>query len=264
MKALAKTNRSCYAQDQQWNASSYETGHPRHHRGGSAARPRAGRRRGWVMSFGCSRGPSCLQLTCSPPQLLNSKKSSPGSQTSKNLISGARRCTKVHGGVLRSPGSPPLGGLCARFPTLQTRKPVKFWCSFGASFHPAGRLGRLALPGARPKGVTNRDKTRQNTTKRDIPGSGDSESLRSALAFFSKTVRCGAGFAPVPVRKLGAREFHFRSSEVTFGHSLWSSPRAWQGGCMTREQLSEPLRQSRISLKNPEKGRATKGRFVLE
>ena len=119
-------------------------------------------------------------------------------------ISGVQKCTEVHGGVLRSPGSPPLGGL-ARASQPWKLKSGEVLVQFRCSFHPAGRLGRLALPGTRLKPVTKRDKTRQNATNRAIPGSGNSESLRSALTFFCKTVRFGAGFRLVPVQKWCAK-----------------------------------------------------------
>jgi hypothetical protein len=139
----------------------------------------------------------------------------------QNLISGARRCTKVHGGVFRSPGSPPLGQ-----PAWPAR-PCK--TENRSSFQPPGRLSRLAHSRRAPK---TSDKTRQNIPKRAKPCFGNSESLRSAPALLYKTVRFWTGFGPVFVQNLDTERwrscrvthprFHFRSSEVISGH-LWSS-----------------------------------------
>ena len=68
-------------------------------------------------------------------------------------ISGARRCTKVHGGVLGSPGDPSLGWT-AWPPDPVKSKTGQVLVKFRSSFSPAGRLGRLPIPGARRAGVT--------------------------------------------------------------------------------------------------------------
>jgi hypothetical protein len=129
----------------------------------------------------------------------------------ENSISGARRCTKVHGGVLCSPGKPSLGR------PARSSRPWKLKSGGPPSVlrHPTS-----VLPGARPGPVTNRDKTRQKATNHDIPGFGDSESLRSALVFFSKTVRFWTGFGPVFVQIL---DTWTGISLSVIGSHVWSS-----------------------------------------
>jgi hypothetical protein len=91
-------------------------------------------------------------------------------------ISGARRCTKVHGGVLRSPGSPPLGG------RVRLSRPCKTEnrSSFGqvlVKFSSAGSARPLGPSGRAPKGG---DKTRQNIPRRAKPCFGDAEKVEEA------------------------------------------------------------------------------------
>jgi hypothetical protein len=110
----------------------------------------------------------------------------------ENFISGVRRCTKVHGGVLRFPDSPPLG------------RPV--WPSRPCKTEKRSSFGKVLVKfssawSARPLGLSRRaprtsDKSRQIATNRDIPGSGDSESVCSALTLFYQAVRFGAGSCP--------------------------------------------------------------------
>jgi hypothetical protein len=110
----------------------------------------------------------------------------------ENLISGARRCTKVHGGVLRSPGRLPLGR--PAWPSRPCK--TEHRSSFGKVLvkFPAGGSARPLDPSGRaPKGG---DKTRQNIPKRAKPCFGDSKSLRSAFTVLGQSVRFGAGSCP--------------------------------------------------------------------
>jgi hypothetical protein len=103
------------------------TRRPRQHRSGSAAQPRAALWRG----VGCV---PAHNLTTVFPWFPNLEKP----------ISGVRKCTKVHGGVLGSPGSPPLGRPLRALPDRRNSKEVKFWCSFGAVS--IRRVGLAAWP----------------------------------------------------------------------------------------------------------------------
>jgi hypothetical protein len=135
----------------------------------------------------------------------------------ENFISGARRCTKVHGGVLRSPGSPPLWR--PAWPSRPCK--IENRSSFGqVSIRPAGSAA-WHFRGARPKPVTKRDITYQNA-----PNHALATPNRCVLRLRSFAKWSGLGL--LSVRELETREFHSRSSEVTLGH-LWSSPRAGQG-----------------------------------
>jgi hypothetical protein len=110
---------------------------------------------------------------------------------SQKFISGARRCTKVHGGVLRATVTPTWGGLHGLRPCKTENRSsfgkvsVKF--SSGGSTWPLGPSGRA------PKGG---DKTRQNIPKRAITR----QNLRIGQFSFCRTVRFWSGFGPVSVQ----------------------------------------------------------------